>query len=67
MIFFGWFDRRDFNMDITDSIESLLELLKLKFEFAFIKYSKYDISKILYYYFVIKYSVRQSLPVFTEK
>ena len=44
MIFFGWFDRRDFNMDITDPIESLLELLKLKFEFAFIKYSKYDIN-----------------------
>ena len=47
MIFCGWFDRRDFSMDLTDSSQSLLELLRLKFEFAFIKYSKFDVSKIL--------------------
>ena len=44
MIFRGWFDRRDFSMDLTDFLQSLLELLRLKFEFAFIKYSKVDVS-----------------------
>ena len=44
MIFCGWFDRRDFSMDLTDFLQSLLELLRLKFEFAFIKYSKVDVS-----------------------
>ena len=47
MIFCGWFNRTDFSMDLTDSLQSLLELLKLKFEFAFIKYLKFDVSKIL--------------------
>ena len=47
MIFCGWFDRRDFSMDLTDSLQSLLDLLKLKIEFAFIKYSTFDVSKIL--------------------
>ena len=46
MVFCGWFDRRDFSMDLTDSSQSLLEQLRLKFEFAFIKYSKFDVSKI---------------------
>ena len=47
MISYGWFDRRDFGMDAMDSLQSLLELLlRLKFEFAFIKYSKFDVSKI---------------------
>ena len=47
MIFCGWFDRRDFSMDLKDSLQSLLELLRPKFEFAFIKYSKFDVSRIL--------------------
>ena len=34
-------------MDLTDSLQSLFDLLKLKIEFAFIKYSKFDMSKIL--------------------
>ena len=34
-------------MDLKDPLQSLLKLLKLKFEFAFIKYSKSDVSKIL--------------------
>ena len=32
-------------MDLIDSLESLLGLVKLKFEFAFIKYSKFVVSK----------------------
>ena len=47
MIFCGWFDRGDFSMDLANSLQSLLELLKFKSEFAFIKYSKFDVSKIL--------------------
>ena len=46
MIFCGWFDRRDFSMDLTDSLQSLLKVLKLRFEFVFIKYLKIDVSKI---------------------
>ena len=39
------------SMDVTVSLQSLLELLRLKFEFAFIKYSKFDVSKILSFCF----------------
>ena len=46
VMFFGWFDRRDFSLNFTDFLQSLLELLRRKFEFAFIKYSKFDVSKI---------------------
>ena len=51
MIFCGWFDRRDFSMDLKDSLQSLLELLRPKFEFAFIKYLKFDVSRILSFCF----------------
>ena len=51
MIFCGWFDRRDFSTDVTDYLQSLLELLRLKFEIVFIKYSKFDVSKILSFCF----------------
>ena len=46
MIFCGRFDWRDLSMVLTDSLQSL-ELLSLKFEFSFINYSKFDLSKIL--------------------
>ena len=42
MNFSRWFDRGDFSVDLTDSLKSLLELLKLKFELAFIKYSNFE-------------------------
>ena len=42
MIFCGWFDRRDFSMDLKDASQSSLELLKLKFEFVFIRDSNYQ-------------------------
>ena len=45
MIFCGRFHRRAFSMDLKGSLQSLLELPK--FEFAFIKYSKFDVSRIL--------------------
>ena len=64
MIFCGWFDRRDFSMDLTDSLQSLLKLLKLKFEFAFIKYSKFDVSKILFFIFIL-FIVIQDFVAFT--
>lgn len=47
MIFVGWFDQRNFSMDLTDSLQSLLELLNVKFEFAFITNLKFDENKIL--------------------
>ena len=46
-IFCRWFDRRNFSTDLTDSLQSLLELLRLTFQFAFIKYSKLEVSKML--------------------
>ena len=46
MIFCGWFDGRDLSMVLTDYLQSL-GLLRLKFEFSFINYSKFDFSKIL--------------------
>ena len=46
-IFCGWFDQRNFSMDLTDSLQSLLELLRLKFQFAFIECLKLDVSKML--------------------
>ena len=58
MIFCGWFDRRDFSMDLTGSLQSLLELLKLKFEFSFIKYSKFDVSKIIHFVSVLYWNPR---------
>ena len=33
-------------MNFSDFLQSLLELLRRKFEFAFIKYSKFDVSKV---------------------
>ena len=50
MIFFGSFDPRNFSMDYTDSLKSLLELLKFKFEFTFIKYLKFDVRHYYYYF-----------------
>ena len=47
MRFCGWFDQRDFIMDLAYSFRPLLELLRLKFEFEFMKYFKFDVSKIL--------------------
>ena len=47
MIICGWFDGRDFSMDLTDSLKSLLELIRRKFKFLVIKCSKVDVSKIL--------------------
>ena len=69
MIFCGWFDRRDFSMDVTDSLQSLLELLRLKFEFAFIKYSKFDVSKILSFYFstLLESALHQNLRILDIK
>ena len=70
MILFGWFDRRDFSMDLTDSLQSLLELLKLKFEFAFIKYSKFDVSKILLSFcfsYLLESALHQSLRILDIK
>ena len=69
MIFCGWFDRRDFSMDLTGSLQSLLELLKLKFEFSFIKYSKFDVSKIISFCFssLLESALHQNLRILDIK
>ena len=69
MIFCRWFDRRDFSMDLTGSLQSLLELLKLKFEFSFIKYSKFDVSKIISFCFssLLESALHQNLRILDIK
>ena len=69
MIFCGWFYRRGFSMDVMDSLQSLLELLRLKFEFAFMKYSKFNVSKILSFCFstLLESTLHQNLRIFDIK
>ena len=69
MIFCGWFDRRDFSMDLKDSLQSLLELLRPKFEFAFIKYLKFDVSRILSFCFssLLESALLQNLRILDIK
>ena len=70
MIFCGWFDRKDLSMDFKDSLSSLLELLKLKFEFTFIKNSKFDVRKMLLSFCfssLLEATLHQNLRIFYIK
>ena len=70
MIFCGWFDRKDLSMDFKDSLPSLLELLKLKFEFTFIKNSKFDVRKMLLpfcFSSLLEATLHQNLRIFYIK